>query len=106
MLIYAVDLGTANIKVALYDARLERLAAATQAVAYTGVPPTVEFDPDLLIDQVLTLIGSCARASGADTARDSALIVLTGQAESLVVAGRPGDPLRPAISWMDARSVA
>jgi xylulokinase len=105
MLIYAVDLGTTNIKVALYDARLERLAAATQPVAYTGVPPIVEFDPDLLLDQVVTLIGSCARASGADTARDSALIVLTGQAESLVVADRHGRPLRPAISWLDSRSV-
>jgi sugar (pentulose or hexulose) kinase len=105
MLIYAVDLGTTNIKVALYDARLERLAAATQPVAYTGVPPIVEFDPDLLLDQVVTLIGSCARASGVDTARDSALIVLTGQAESLVVADRDGRPLRPAISWLDSRSV-
>src|ERR1700735_5614484 len=56
MLIYAVDLGTTNIKVALYDARLERLAAATQPVAYTGVSPIVEFDPDLLLDQVVTLI--------------------------------------------------
>jgi sugar (pentulose or hexulose) kinase len=105
VLVYAVDLGTTNIKVALYNARLERLAAATQPVAYTGVPPIVEFDPDLLLDQIVTLIGSCARASGADTARDSALIVLTGQAESLVVAGRHGRPLRPAISWLDSRSV-
>lgn len=105
MLIYAVDLGTTNIKVALYDAQLERLAAATQPVAYTGIPPIVEFDPDMLLDQVVRLIGSCARESGADTARDSALIVLTGQAESLVVAGRDGRPLRPAISWLDSRSV-
>lgn len=105
MLIYAVDLGTTNIKVALYNARLERLAAATQPVAYAGVPPIVEFDPDLLLDQVVTLIGSYARASGADTAPDLALIVLTGQAESLVVADRHGRPLRPAISWLDSRSV-
>ena len=104
MLIYAVDLGTTNIKVALYDARLERLAAATQPVAYAGVSPIVEFDPDLLLDHVVTLIGSCARASGADTARESALIVLTGQAESLVVTDRDGRPLRPAISWLDSRS--
>jgi sugar (pentulose or hexulose) kinase len=105
MLVYAVDLGTSNIKVALYNARLERLAAAAQPVAYTGVPPIVEFDPDLLLDQVVTLIGACARASGADTARDPALIVLTGQAESLVVADGQGRPLRPAISWLDSRSV-
>ena len=34
MLIYAVDLGTTNLKVALYDECLRRLALSSKAVSY------------------------------------------------------------------------
>ena len=106
MLTYAVDLGTTNVKVALYDEQLRRLAVASSRVCYLGTPPIVEFDPEALFSQMLRLIRSCARTSAAATGRQPATIVLTGQAESLVLADVYGRAVHPGISWLDGRSTA
>jgi xylulokinase len=105
MLIYAVDLGTTNLKVAMYDEELTRLAVASAQAVYTRTGPRVEFDPEAYLDSVLELVGECARSSGVDTAHHDAVIALTGQAESLVLLDSSGRPTRPAISWLDERSV-
>ncbi|WP_144874542.1 L-fuculokinase [Microbacterium sp. 1.5R] len=103
MLIYAVDLGTTNIKVVLFDERARELASASEPMRYRRDGAVVEFAPDGVTDAVLRLIAQCAdvAAVGAD---DDARIVVTGQAESLVLADADGRPLAPGISWMDERS--
>ena len=106
MLIYAVDLGTTNVKVALYDEQLRRVALASARVDYLGTAPIVEFDPERLFSQMLGLIRSCAHASGLATGSQPAAIVLTGQAESLVLADSSGQSVHPGISWLDGRSAA
>src|SRR6202167_3886664 len=104
MLIYAVDLGTTNLKVALYDESLRRLALSSKAVVYDTREERVEFDPSAIVADVIGLICECARWSGIDTGRHAAVIALTVQAESLVLADRDIAPVRPGISWLDSRA--
>jgi sugar (pentulose or hexulose) kinase len=104
MLIYAVDLGTTNLKVALYDESLRRLALSSKAVSYDTRDDRVEFDPRAILADVIELIGQCAADSGIETRPHRAVIVLTGQAESVVLAGADLAPVRPGISWLDSRA--
>jgi sugar (pentulose or hexulose) kinase len=105
MLVYAVDLGTTNVKVVLFDDRLERLAMAQAPAAYDRDGARVEFDPVRLFDLVIELIHRCAERHGG-TAAHQAVIALTGQAESLVLTDGAGTPVRPAMSWLDDRATA
>jgi sugar (pentulose or hexulose) kinase len=104
VLVYAVDLGTTNIKVVLYDEHLHGLAAASAPMKYRRDGARVEFEPDAVFETVIALIGRCAdQAEVRGTGR--AHIAVTGQAESLVLVDVAGQPVAPGISWMDERSV-
>ena len=105
MIVYAVDVGTTNIKVALFDERLRRLALTQAPVAYDREGARVEFNPQHLFDLIVELMQGCSAQYG-DTARHDAVIALTGQAESLVLRNAAGDLVRPGISWLDARATA
>ena len=105
MIVYAVDLGTTNIKVALFDERLRRLALTQAPVAYDREGGRVEFDPQRLFDLIVELMHGCSDQYE-DTARHDAVITITGQAESLVLRNGAGDLVRPGISWLDARATA
>lgn len=105
MLVYAVDVGTTNLKVVLYDDGLRRLATASAAAEYERGGDRVEFDPERLFDIIIGLIGECARVYG-NAGGHEAVIVLTGQAESLVLVDRHGDPVRAGMSWLDDRATA
>ena len=105
MIVYAVDLGTTNVKVALFDERLRRLALMQAPVTYDRKGARVEFDPQGLFDLVVELVQGCGNQYG-DTARHDAVIAITGQAESLVLRNAAGDLVRPGISWLDARATA
>lgn len=104
MLVYAVDIGSTNLKTVLFDEQLRLLAVASTPAAYARDGVRVEFDPERLFDTVLDLIGRCAL--GLDVAGHEAVIALTGQAESLVLNDRTGRPVRPALSWLDDRATA
>jgi sugar (pentulose or hexulose) kinase len=105
VLVYAVDLGTTNVKVVLYDEHLRRLAVASAPAVYQRAGDRVEFSAAGLFDLAVDLLGRCA-ADAPDTAGHDAVIVLTGQAESLVLNDRSGEALRPALSWLDDRTAA
>ncbi|GAA5149726.1 xylulokinase [Microbacterium pseudoresistens] len=105
MLVYAVDLGSTNLKVVLFDERARQLAAASATMQYSRDGAFVEFDADSVLGSVLDLVRSCASEAGAASDAQSC-IVLTGQAESLVLADARGIAIAPAISWMDERSTA
>ena len=104
MLVYAVDLGTTNTKVVLYDGQLNRLHVASTPAVYRRSGAQVEFDPVALFDAVVDLIGECSRACP-DRGRHDALIAVSGQAESIVLVDEAGAPVRPGISWLDDRAV-
>lgn len=105
MLVCAVDLGTTNLKVIVYDERLRVLASASSPMVYDRRGDHVEFDPATLVDGVLALITECAAGAGGFEGHD-VVIAVTGQAESLVLTDDAGDAVRPALSWLDERAVA
>lgn len=105
MLVYAVDLGTTNVKVVLFNDRLQRLAVAHAPAEYDRDGQRVEFDPVGLFDRVIELVWRCAVIYG-DTSAHRAVIAITGQAESLVLVDVAGRPVRPAISWLDGRATS
>lgn len=105
MLVSSVDLGTTNLKVVLYDEQLRVLASRSQPMRYDRRGDQVEFDPSTLTESVLTLIAACASDAGGTDGHD-VVIVLTGQAETLVVTDGHGTAVRPALSWLDERAAA
>jgi sugar (pentulose or hexulose) kinase len=104
MLVYAVDVGTTNLKVVLYDDQLRRRATASTPADYARDGVRVEFDPEQLFLSVLDLIGRCATRADV-RGRDEAVIAVTGQAESLVLVDRHDMPVRAGMSWLDDRAV-
>jgi xylulokinase len=98
-----IDLGTTNLKAALYSGpTLTQTAISSRPLEYTREESRVEFDADAVTDAVIDML----RELGRKAADPVAMITLTGQAESLILLGKDGRPLRPAISWMDERSSA
>ena len=100
-LFIGVDLGSTNIKVALYDARFKMLDSRSVPVEYQRDNGVVEFDAWEYCGNLIRLLSQLM-----DGRNGSALkqISFTGQAESLVCVGADGKPLMNAISWMDERS--
>ena len=105
MVIISVDLGTTNIKAAAFDRRLAVLGSFSRSVEYQNSGDRVEFSPEDYFDLVLECIRKCVAAGGANP-DETRRLVLTGQAESLVMLDRDGRPARAAISWLDMRSSA
>ncbi len=103
MSVVTVDLGTTNVKVAVFDEKLRVLATQSRAVDYLRGPDTVEFDADQYYRMVAGSIRSCRLSADIDPDRVGQL-VCTGQAESLVLLGADGAPLCNGISWLDMRS--
>ena len=100
-----VDLGSTNIKVALYTQQMQLVDRQSNPVDYIRENGHVEFDADCYFKNLMKLIGSMIKSNGIDGSQ-VAQITLTGQAESLVVVDRQGNTLMNAISWMDERSVS
>ncbi len=96
-----VDLGSTNIKAALYDDNMVLLDRRSVPVTYIRDGGFVEFDAQSYCEALIDLLADVIRSSGC---RQVSQIAFTGQAESLVVLGDDGKPLMNAISWMDERS--
>ena len=100
-----VDLGSTNIKVAIYTEKMELVDRQSNPVNYIRENGFVEFDAELYVKDLTNLIQNMIKENKVDPSSVSQ-IILTGQAESLVVVGSDGNALMNAISWMDERSVA
>lgn len=103
MKLIAVDLGSTNIKTAVYNEELQLCASASAPVVYDRAGSRVEFDAEQYAGDLLKMLAEHV-AAGVIKADEPCTISLTGQAETLIVLGKDGKPLRPAISWMDERS--
>ena len=99
-----VDLGSTNIKVALYNQDMSLIDRQSYPVDYIRENGFVEFDADKYFESLTNLIASMITANKIPADQVSQ-ITLTGQAESLVVVDKDGNTLMNAISWMDERSV-
>ena len=96
-----VDLGSTNIKVALYNEKFQMLSSRSVGVAYQRAGGVVEFDAWEYCADLTALLSQLMEGREATALRS---ISFTGQAESLVCVGADGKPLMNAISWMDERS--
>lgn len=97
-----VDLGSTNIKAAVYDSNMKLVDRQSFPVEYIRENGFVEFDAKAYFDNLVALITKLVKTHNITSVNE---IAFTGQAETLVVLGADGKPLMNAISWMDERSV-
>ena len=96
-----VDLGSTNIKAAIYDKNFRLVDRQSRPVQYLREDGFVEFNAESYCRQLTELLANMALENAVEEVTQ---IAFTGQAESLVVVGADGRPLMNAISWMDERS--
>ena len=96
-----VDLGSTNIKAAIYDKQFNLVDRQSRPVHYIRDNGFVEFDAYAYCRDLIGLLADMAESNHVAKVNQ---IAFTGQAESLVVLGHHGRPLMNAISWMDERS--
>lgn len=104
MNIIAIDLGTTNIKVSIYDEKLTLLSLLSETVTYQQTDDMVEFDPTEYFNRIQSMVEQLALQGKKHNQQNVVQIVLTGQAESLVLLDASQQPCYPAISWLDMRS--
>lgn len=97
-----IDLGSTNLKVALYDENLQLLGQDSRPVNYIRKDNQMEFD---LVPYGEDLFDLLKKLLAQYPDKKLKRIAFTGQAETLVCLDREGKPLCNAISWMDERSV-
>ena len=97
-----IDLGSTNIKAALYDTEMNLIDRQSIPVSYIKENSFVEFDAQKYAENLIEVLSELLSKNNVDNVLE---IAFTGQAESLVVVGKDGKPLMNAISWMDERSV-
>lgn len=98
MAFVGVDLGSTNLKVALYNDQFQLISEESLPVSYKKDEHYIEFDVEEYFQKLLKLLS--------DLPKDVKITHMgfTGQAESLVILDKEGTPLSNAISWMDERS--
>ena len=96
-----IDLGSTNIKAAIYDKNFNLIDRQSRPVNYIRENGFVEFDAYAYCRDLIGLLADMVKSNHVSHLSQ---ISFTGQAESLVVLGRHGRPLMNAISWMDERS--
>lgn len=100
----AIDIGTSSTKAALYTTQGELLAFHQQGYPLARPHPGwAEQNPFHWWEAVC----SCSRAVLGESGNPPvAAVALSGQTPSLVALDKTGQPLRPAILWLDRRSYA
>jgi len=95
-----VDLGSTNLKAALYDEGLACIAQKGAPVEYIRQGEFIEFDAQKYFASLVDILHQLMAEHPGEVAQ----IAFTGQAESLVCLDGAGVPVCNAISWMDERS--
>ena len=96
-----IDLGSTNIKAAIYNDQFQLIDRQSRPVEYIRENGFVEFDALRYCTELVGLLVDMVKSNKVTSIRE---LAFTGQAESLVVVGADGKPLMNAISWMDERS--
>lgn len=102
--ILSVDLGTTAIKVALFDSGGRLAASATREYALlTPSTLAVELPVEVYWQAFQSGVGEVLASSRVQPASIRALGI-SAQGETLIFAGKDGQPLRNAIVWLDNRA--
>lgn len=106
MLLLGIDVGTTAAKAALFtlDGRLQAVGQAEYAVNHVR-PGWVEQNPEDWWQAVCVAIRQ-ALASVPDSAEQVGGVAVSAQAPTLIALDRSGQPVRPAMIWMDRRAEA
>jgi sugar (pentulose or hexulose) kinase len=105
-LIIAIDLGTSNLKGAVFDLSGAELAFDTVEYSlYTPSNSIVENDINLYWDNILLILKRLSKKLG-EKIKNVAAISTSSQAETIVPVDKNMRPLRNAIVWIDTRSIA
>lgn len=103
-LFIGLDLGTTGIKAGVFDAAGAQLALTAREVRLeTPAPGLAEFDADGYAAGVFECLREVLAAPGVD-ARAVRAAGLSSQAQTFVLLGADGRPVRPAVSWLDVRA--
>ena len=97
-----IDLGSTNIKAAIYDENFTLIDRQSRPVEYIRANGFVEFNAEAYCNDLIALLADMVQKNHIKEIKQ---LAFTGQAESLIVLGANGHPLMNAISWMDERSV-
>jgi xylulokinase len=103
-MILAIDCGSTNHKVAIFDETLHRLAGASKPVTYAvRNAKRVEFDPGKLWQDTVELIREACQTARIPP-REIKTISLTSQANTFTLVNAAGDAVTPFFSWLDKRA--
>lgn len=97
-----VDLGSTNLKAAIYNTEFYCIASRSRPVLYDR-SDGVELDIDTYWGSFVSLIKELIGMPGVKK-KEVCSIAFTGQGETLLILDRDGRPLMNGISWMDERS--
>jgi gluconokinase len=102
--VVGLDLGTSSVKAAAFDSDARRLALVTEPLAQRhDAPGAAEQDPNLVFEatmRALTRVGQQAAAAGFSVAQ----VGISAAMHSLIPVTAEGQPLAPAMLWMDTRA--
>jgi len=102
--VLSVDVGTTSLKAVLFDRYGKALAIEPQEYELNKpAPDIVEVDPKVYWDATKKAINNILTKSRIN-AKDILSVGITSQGETLITVDKDGEPLRPAIVWLDNRS--
>lgn len=104
--ILGIDIGTTAVKAAVFDQTGHLCGNHTREYTLsTPFPLAVELDAQTYREAFRDAVVNAVKMSGADKAEIVSLGI-SAQGETLFCVGENGEPLRPAIVWMDNRAQA
>jgi sugar (pentulose or hexulose) kinase len=100
----AIDNGTQSVRALLFDPRGNLLAKQRIPIQsyYSDAPGLAEQDPQVFWDAICQACQGLWQQPGVDRSSVAA-VALTTQRSTLINVDRAGQPLRPAIHWLDQR---
>ena len=99
-----LDMGTTGVKAAVFDAFGNMAGVGlTEYTLETPAPDIVELDAEIYWDSARSAIAEAVE-NAAVAPENIVSVAITGQAETLIMVGVDGKPLRKAIVWLDNRA--
>ena len=100
----AIDNGTQSVRALLFDPRGNLLAKARVPIEpyYSTAPGLAEQDPNVFWDALCRACRELWKRDGVDRSSIAAAAVTT-QRSTMINLDKDGEPLRPAIVWLDQR---
>ncbi len=105
--VLSIDCGSTNLKAAIFDKGLKRLADAYVPLNYTvNTSEQVEFSADAFLKSAFELMAVTCKQAGISTMQVEK-IGISSQAQTFALLGRDGrSAVTPFISWLDRRATA